>query len=450
MSLALGCIIGGSYFILPGTSFLKTAGPMGIVIAMCIGGTALIVIALNYSFMINKLPYAGGEFTYANEVFGRKHAFACSWFLSLSYIAIVPMNATFIGMIGRTLFGGLSKMGFHYSIAGYDVYMVEILLAYIVLMVCTFISIKGIEISGKFQTVLVLALILGVGLLVIAAIVNPNVGLGNLQPLYVPNKGRVGCVVSVLVATPYLFVGFDTIPQSAEEFHFSPKKVNVIMVVSIVFSVMVCIAINLITAIIVPDGYGNWLEYISDLPNVDGLLSMPTFHAAHQLLGKGGMLIVGIAALSACLTCVIGFMMASTRLLYAMAKEKVIPEFFAKLTPDSHTPKNAIIFVFLLSLVAPILGRNVVGWIVNMSSLGAAIGYGYTSAAAFKYAKNDGNIGVMVTGVIGVIMSIIFALLLLIPIPKFGCSLSLPEYICLVVWIILGILFYRVSNSNNK
>ena len=87
-------------------------------------------------------------------------------------------------------------------------------------------------------------------------------------------------------------------------------------------------------------------------------------------------------------------------------KENVLPLWFGKLHENYHTPANAILFIMAISMIAPFLGRNALGWIVDMSSIGAAIGYGYTSVAALKYAKKEQNILIEITGCIGIVMSI--------------------------------------------
>lgn len=89
-SLALGCIIGWGAFVMPGNTFLIKAGPLGTAIAMAAAAVIMCIIANNYHFMINKYPVAGGEFTYTNAAFGETHAFICSWFLGLSYLALFP------------------------------------------------------------------------------------------------------------------------------------------------------------------------------------------------------------------------------------------------------------------------------------------------------------------------------------------------------------------------
>ena len=128
-----------------------------------------------------------------------------------------------------------------------------------------------------------------------------------------------------------------------------------------------------------------------------------------------------------------------------MAKEKVLPRWFGELHEKYKTPAHAILFVLIISLIAPFFGRTALGWIVDMSSIGAAIGYGYTSIAAYKFAKEENNKGIMVTGVIGGIMALIFMVLLLFPIPIFNCSLGKESYICLIAWIVIGCIFYFTS-----
>ena len=65
-----------------------------------------------------------------------------------------------------------------------------------------------------------------------------------------------------------------------------------------------------------------------------------------------------------------------------------------------------------------------------------------------KYAKEDGNTTIMITGAIGLIMGVVFCVLLLVPIPMFNCSLGKESYICLAIWVLLGLVFNIVSKKN--
>lgn len=440
-SLSLGCIVGGSAFVMPANTFLVKAGPLGTAIAMSVAALIMIVIAFNYHFMINRYPIAGGEFTYTNVAFGGKQAFICSWFLGLSYLSLVALNATALAFVLRNLITYF-EFGFHYVVAGYDIYFGEILLAVFALVFFGILSIRGVQFTGVFQTILVFSLVGGVFVVLGASVVDPSVKAANILPLFNPEVKPLAGILGVVAVAPWAFVGFDTIPQAAEEFRFSAKKTRRIMVLSVLFGGAVYVIINTVTAVVVPAGYSSWVEYLRDLPNLSGLMALPTFHAAYQLLGKTGLFFIGIAVVAACLSGIVGFYMATSRLLYSMAKESVIPGWFGRLHPKYKTPANAILFVLLVSLAAPFFGRTAILWIVDMASIGAAIGYGYTSAAAFVFAKQEKNKGIMVTGVLGTLMSVMFAVLLLVPIPFFNCSLGRESYICLLAWVVLGLVFY--------
>lgn len=454
-ALALGCIIGWGAFVMPGNTFLGKAGPLGTAIAMGIATLIMIVIAFNYNFMINKFPVAGGEFTYTQKAFGSNHAFVCSWFLGLSYLCIVPLNGTALALIGRNLMHNVFQVGFHYTVAGYDIYLGEIILALVALGLIAFLSIKGVKFAGVFQTLLVFCLVGGVLIVALAALISDKASFFNLSPAFYENSttgvsGGIGGILAVVAVAPWAFVGFDTIPQAAEEFKFSPKKTKTIMVISILFGGLVYIVLNTVTAMVVPEGYVSWVEYIDDLPNLNGLMALPTFYAAKTLLGTAGVVFLGVAVLAAILSGIVGFYMATSRLLYSMAKENVIPAWFGVLHPEYKTPRNAILFIMVIAMIAPFFGRTALGWIVDMSSLGAAIGYGYTSLAATKYAKEEGNSGLVFTGVLGTIMALIFCILLLVPIPMFGCSLGKESMICLIVWVVMGIIFYLGTSKKRK
>lgn len=73
------------------------------------------------------------------------------------------------------------QIGFHYTVAGYDIYFGEILLAVVALLLFAFLSIRGVKFTGVFQTGLVFALVGGVLIITVAALVNPNVSFSNLS-----------------------------------------------------------------------------------------------------------------------------------------------------------------------------------------------------------------------------------------------------------------------------
>ena len=167
--------------------------------------------------------------------------------------------------------------------------------------------------------------------------------------------------------------------------------------------------------------------------------------AAERLLGAPGKALVGIAVSCAVLSGIMGFYMASSRLMYSMAADGYLPAFFGAVDPRHGTPKNAMLFCMAISLAGPILGREALGWFVDMSAIGASIGYAFTCLATLITLRRTGETRpfVRVMAIIGAIFSFAFMVLQLVPIPGLsGVHFGRESYLLLVVWCVIGALFY--------
>lgn len=190
------------------------------------------------------------------------------------------------------------------------------------------------------------------------------------------------------------------------------------------------------------------MPYIADcakdtLPeSLAGFTALPTFNAARLILGKPGLVILGIALFCAVLSGIIGFYMATSRLLYSMSKDHVLPGWFGRLHPRYKTPMNAILFIMIISLCCPWFGRTVLNWVVDMSSIGAAIGYGFTSAATLVQVRRnkDTSAWMTINSILGVIFSLCFIALLIVPNP--WAYLGPQSRIALVIWTVMGAAFF--------
>lgn len=342
-SIALACIIGWGAFVMPGNLFLDSAGPLGTAIGLSIGAIIMIIISLSYGYRIQRFPVAGGEFAYAYTSYGRTHAYICAWFLALSYLSIVPLNTTALALMFRTLFPGLLQFGFLYTIAGWDVYLGEVLLSSFALILFGYTNIKGIKVSGKLQTVLALTLVSSILLLTIAALFSPSTDFNHLTPLFSPKLSPLSGILSII---------------------------------AIILGGLMYISLNTITALVLP-----WQDLINSNP------VWATGYAVEVLMGKTGLFILGIALLSAVLTGIIGFYMAS---------------------------------------------------------IGAAIGYFYTSSSTFLLLyREKSKLRLKWISLLGSILSIGFVLLLVLP--GLSTSLVIQSRIALFVWVMLGIVFYLMS-----
>lgn len=151
LSMAFGAIIGWGCFMLPGNLFLPKAGPLGTAIALLLGSLMIMVIASSYSYLIEKIPGAGGEFNYIKTAFGKKSGYLAAWFLILAYDMIVPLNGTAIGLLFRFVAPDIFQAGKLYTIAGWDVYLGDILMSMAVITVIAFLNYRGIKKQAQYR-----------------------------------------------------------------------------------------------------------------------------------------------------------------------------------------------------------------------------------------------------------------------------------------------------------
>lgn len=433
-AIAFGCIVGWGAFVMPGTTFLPLAGPLGSVAALIIGAVLMLIIGRNYSYLMEKRPGAGGVYSYTKEAFGRDHAFICSWFLSLSYLSIVFLNATALFVLSRTVFGDFFHFGFHYQIAGFEVYFGEIMMSVLALAVFGLIYILKKPLLQFLQTAFAILLFLGVGVMTVAAL--PHLQASSLwEQSGLTDVPLPAAIITIVLLAPWAFVGFDTASLETAHFNFPVRKSRRIITVSIVSGALIYIALSIISISSVPEGFSSWQEYIANLDLLNGIPSVPTIFSAKSSLGTAGVAIVSMTALSAIFTGIIAAYRASTRVLSNMAVDMIVPKRFLGTT-------ECILFIMIISISVSFLGRNALVWFVDLTSLGAIIGFGYTSASAFRIARKDKNSFIAVTGAIGTVISVIFALVHLISRIGYIETMQTQSFFMLALWCLLGFVFY--------
>ena len=225
-ALALGCAVGWGSVVMPGTTFLPLAGPLGTALGMVIGAIVMFIIGYNYHYLMNRHPDAGGTMTYATRAFGFDHGFLSSWFLMLVYLAIIWANATAIVLIARFLFGSTLQWGFHYNVAGYDVYFGEVLLTIATILIAGFICLVSKRVAAWVQ--IVMAILLFGGVVVCLWVVFGKNGVDSVAPIlpsYAPtNMSRAGQIINIIALTPWAFVGFESVSNSTRSSTSPPKS----------------------------------------------------------------------------------------------------------------------------------------------------------------------------------------------------------------------------------
>ncbi|MCP3028090.1 APC family permease [Halobacillus sp. A5] len=447
-AIAFGSAIGWGAFVLP-TDWIGDAGPLGVVIGILLGAVLMMIIGVSYGYLIKKFPVTGGEFSYAYIGYGRKLAFVAGWFLTLGYICIVALNASALALLAKFLFPEFAAMGTLYSVAEYDVSIVQILIASLALILFAYFNIRGAGFSGKTQYVFSIVLILGMVLLAYGAVISGEPSLTNLTPAFEPNKPAIASILTILAVAPFAYVGFDNIPQAAEEFNFESRKAFGLIIWALVAAGLAYALMVIVTASTMP-----WQDLLTQIDNQNSVWG--TGDAIESYMGRAGVFTIAIAICMGIFTGLNGFYLSASRLTFAMGRARILPNAFRALHSKYHTPYVGILFTMGVCLIAPWFGREALLWVVDMSSTGVAIAYFFCTATAYKLfnwtekSKKFNKASITAPGkkflsLLGLISSISFLGLLLVPVSP--AALGKESLIALSVWILLGILFYCFNSK---
>ena len=442
-ALAFGCAVGSDAFVMPWSDFLPKAGPLGTVIGIFIGGLVMTGVAWNFHYMINRQPGPGGTYAYAAEAFGNDHGFLCGVFLGFAYLAIICLDVTALVVVAHYTLGDAFSFGFRYTIEKSDIYLGDILLSVLAIAVASAICCRR-RLSGIVQMVMAVALAAGILVCFASAALNHGGGFWTMRPFFAPDRGHgVLQILNILAIAPWLFVGFESISNSSSEFRFPVSKSFRVMLAALVTAV---IAYALLTAIpVLSFGDATSAGWPNAVANLSSSGSEPDYHAfdvARRFLGKAGWGIIGMTLLGAIFTNLVGNTVAASRLVAAMADDHALPSFLGGRNADG-SPRNAVLAIAaLVALVVP-LGRSVIDVVVDLSILGAAVAYAYTSAAAFKVARKEGNKYTQATGLLGLAISIVVIFLFVIPSDSLDTTMIATEsYFVLIIWCLIALTIF--------
>lgn len=441
--IAFGAMIGWGWVINSG-DWITTAGFAGSIIAMLIGGVMVFFVGLTYAELTSAMPQCGGEHVFSYRAMGPTGSFVCTWMIILGYVATSAFEATALPTVITYLFPKFNQV-YLYSIAGKDIYLTTILLGVGVAVLITFINIRGAKTAAILQTVLTAIIAIAGILLVVGSAVNGD-GANITGQMWESGTGTtLGSVFKVACMTPFLFIGFDVIPQAAEEINVPYKKIGKIMLLSIFLAVAWYLLIIFAVCYIMPQS-----AIAQEMSSQNGLVSAKAIEIAFRSLLMGKVLIIG--GLCGIITSWNSFLMGGSRALYSMGESLMIPKMFGKLGKHK-TPEAAIILCGIACVVAPFFGRGVLVWLVDAASFGCVIAYMFVSISfcilrkkkpemARPYKVKAGRF----VGVMAVLMAGFMTLLYIVP-ASFSAALVWQEWIVVGIWLALGAFFYFYSKK---
>jgi amino acid transporter len=432
LALAFGAMIGWGWVVLTG-AWLETGGSLGSIIAFALGGLMILTISLTYAELTSTFPENGGITIFTQKGLGRMASFMSTWAIILGYISVVAFETVAFPSVIQHLLE-IENFGVNlYQINGYDVQSTWLMLGVGSSIIITVVNYFGGKNLAAIQS-LVTVFIVVAGLSLISGGIMQG-DYTNMSPLFL-NGGKG--VLSVAIMTPFMFLGFDVIPQAASEMNVESKKIGSLLVLSVVMALIWYIGIIFATSITL-----NQSEIMSS--------NLVTADAMYHVFGgsKLASKLLIIAGIGGIITSWNSFFIGGSRAIQALAKKNQLPSFLGKTHPKYKTPSNAILLVGGLSTAAPLLGKPMLTWLVNSGSITVIFAYLMVALSFLALRKKEPDLErpyrVKYPNLIGYTAVIMTSLLIITALPGLPSALSMIEWGILFVWFTIGYGFYVIK-----
>jgi len=405
-TLLTGAMVGMAWAVLANV-ILDRSGPANIV-SLIIAAIFTLFVGLCFAELCSMMPVAGGAYIYVRRAMSKFGGFIAGWLLVLAYAAMMPGECIIIGK----LVAGI--------IPGAPVAWVGVAAA----IIFTVINLLGIAFSAIVQ--LVLTVILFAGMFIYAIPGFFQIDAANLMPFF----GRGAAGVFLMVPIYFLaFMGYDILPQAAEEVKSPVRKMVFVIPLSIVFVLLAYLAVAITNAGVLP-----WEQIAKSTEPV------PIMPIATKVLGPSGPAIIIMAGICGLVTTLNGFVVGASRLMMAMGKDNELPRFFSTVNRRFAVPHWSILFVGVLGIIGSFVPQLIV--LFDTAASAVLVTYALTAIAVILLRKKEpeaerpykvpwGNL-IPILALVGVV-------------PTFLVSLGIlttGALIVFVVWFVIGVIYY--------
>jgi len=421
-SLGFGTMVGVGWLVLM-DDWLGRGGPAGAILGFALGGVALVPVGYVYGRLISLRPDAAGEVAYTADVFPRAASYWTGWMMLLAYAIVCPWEAVAIGRVLAFIFPALDSAEL-YRVAGAPVHLPHVALGLALIAALSVLNYRGIRQSATFQNITTFGLLVLFGVFGAAGMAHGSAR--NFAPLW--SHAPAVSILLTLQIVPYFMTGFESTAKASEEAHPDFSRANHF------YAPLMAIA----AAIVFYCGVIAVVAWAQPWQSVAGA-KFPTAVAIERAVGSRWVVNVILAAALLSLVKVFnGNFVASTRLLYAMARRGLVTQRFAAVHPRYQTPSVAVLTVAAGTAVASLAGSQLLVPITEVGSFAA--GFGWMMACGAYWAMRPAAAD-RAMAALGALVGA--SLLVMKLVPAVPGHFTRWEFVALAVWILLGWAMHR-------
>ncbi|WP_336359875.1 amino acid permease [Haladaptatus sp. ZSTT2] len=316
LTIGVGTMIGAGIFVLPGVA-VETAGPLAAA-AFVLGGGIALLTALSASELGTAMPKAGGAYYYVNHALGPLFGSIAGWanwmglaFASAFYMFGFGQYVSVFVDVPTLALGPLTLTGAK-------------IIALVGAALFTFINYVGAKETGRLQNIIVVTL---VGILTVFTLVGAlQADISSLRPFAPDGYGPLLPVTGIIFVS---YLGFVQITSVAEEIKDPGRNLPR----AVIGSVLLVTAIYALVLLVVLAAVPNSVVAGNDTAVVD---------VARILLGPIGAVALLFGGLLATASSANASILASSRINFAMGRDKIVTEDLNTIHPRFGTPYRAI------------------------------------------------------------------------------------------------------------
>lgn len=418
IALGIGAVIGTGIFILPGTVAATKAGP-GIILSFVLAAIVCAVAAMCYAEFASVLPIAGSAYSYGNIVYGEMIGWIIGWALVLEYVLAVATVAVGWAAYFNSFIAGFGLKLPKAITGSFDPAHGTYINVIAILIVCliAWIIDTGLKTSIRLNNIIVVVklAIIVLFLLVGSFYVKPS----NWTP-FAP-FGGTGILKGAAVVF-FAYLGFDAVSSSAAEVKNTKRN----MPIGIIGTLVICTIFYILVS-----GVLTGMVSYKQL-NVDDAVAF-ALQLVHQNFVAG---IISIGALAGMFTMMVTMIYSSSRLLYSIGRDGLLPRFLGKIDKH-HAPKNAMLTVtIVISILAGLIPLD---QLANLVNIGTLIAFAFVSFGILLLRRNPKLNAIKGFRVpLYPVLPIISGLLCLFMMTQ----LSMETWLASLVWFLLGLIIY--------
>ena len=419
MAIGIGTVIGTGIFILPGTIAAKQAGP-GVSLSFLLSAIVCAFAAMCYAEFASALPVAGSAYSYGNVVFGEFFGWLLGWALILEYMLAVASVSTgwaayfnsFIESFGLKIPHALS--GPFDPAHGTYINIVAV----IIVLLITIMLAHGMQSSVRVNNIAVVIKVAIIIIFIVAGLffIKPK----NYHP-FLPY--HMSGVIHGATTGFFAYLGFDCVSSSAAEVK-NPKKnmpLGIIGTLGIVAVLYMGVAIVLT----------GMVKYTKlDVAN-------PVSYAL-QLVHQNWLAeLLSIGALVGMFTMMVAMIYSSSRLIYAIGRDGLLPAFLGKLDKKSHSPQVALwVVAVIIAAMGGLVSLDQLTSLVNIGTLFAftLVSFGIIPLRRRKDIGNRGGFKVPLYPYIPILSGLLCLAMM--------TQLKLETYVGAGIWFLIGLIIY--------